>query len=60
VSEEDIVYWQDLLDLIAAGRMGDLICPFCKQGQVLVTQRQRVTRLECPVCRRFIEGQFQE
>jgi hypothetical protein len=60
VNEEDIIYWQDLLDLIAAGRTGELVCPFCKKGQVQMTQQHRVTRLECPTCRRFIEGQMQE
>lgn len=60
MNEEDMIYWQDVLDSIAAGRTADLVCPFCKKGQVQVIQRERVTRLECPACRRFIEGQMQE
>jgi hypothetical protein len=60
VNEEDMIYWQDVLDLIAAGRTSNLVCPFCKKGQVQVTQRERVTRVECPACCRFIEGQMQE
>ena len=60
MSEEDIVLWQDLLDLIAAGRTSNLQCPFCKKGQVTVTRVHRVTRLECPNCRKFIEGAMGE
>lgn len=60
MNDEDMIYWQDVLDSIAAGRTGNLLCPFCKKGQVQVTQRERVTRVECPTCRRFIEGQMQE
>jgi hypothetical protein len=58
MSEEDIILWQDLLDLVAAGRGSDLVCPFCKKGKVEVTRRERVTRLQCPSCRKFIEGQM--
>ena len=55
-----MIYWQELLDLIVAGRTSDLKCPFCKKGQVNVTQVHLVTRLECPTCRKYIEGHLQE
>ncbi len=60
MSEDDIIQWQDLLDLIAAGRTSDLLCPFCKKAQVKMTQVHRVTRLECPSCRKYIEGSMGE
>jgi hypothetical protein len=56
VSEDDIILWQDLLDLVMAGRTSNLKCPFCEKGQVEVKRIHRVTRLECPSCRKFIEG----
>ena len=58
MNEEDIIVWQDILDLIQAGRT-DLSCPFCHKAQVEVTQRERVTRIACPGCRKFIEGSMQ-
>lgn len=58
MEDEDLIIWQDVLDLIQAGRT-DLTCPFCKKMQVQVTQRERVTRIMCPGCRKFIEGAMQ-
>ena len=58
LSEEDIIVWQDVLDLIQAGRT-DVNCPFCNKSQVEVTHKGRVTRIMCPTCRKFIEGQMQ-
>jgi transcription elongation factor Elf1 len=58
-NEEDLIVWQDVLDLIQAGRT-DVNCPFCQRAQVEVTQKGRVTRIMCPVCRKFIEGQMNE
>ena len=55
-----MIYWQDVLDAVAAGRTSNLACPFCKRGAIQVTQKDRVTRLECPTCRKFIEGNMQE
>ena len=56
--DEDLIVWQDVLDLIQAGRT-DMECPFCKKAQVQVTQRERVTRIMCPSCRKFIEGRME-
>lgn len=60
MSEEDMVVWQDVLDLILANRAEDLDCPFCGKGKLKVTQRERVTRVHCPTCRKFIEGAFSQ
>lgn len=53
-----MIVWQDLLDLIQAGRT-DLTCPFCQKAQVQVSERGRLTHIECPSCRKFIEGSMQ-
>ena len=55
-----MIFWQDVLDAVTAGKTSSLACPFCKRGQIQVTQTGRVTRLECPTCRKFIEGSLQE
>ena len=60
MDDEDMIVWQDVLDLIQAGRGDDLTCPFCKSTQLKVTQRERVTRIMCPGCRKFIEGAMQQ
>ena len=60
MSEEDIILWQDILDEVAAGRLANLRCPFCKTGEIRVERIEHKTRLECPSCRRFIEGALRE
>jgi hypothetical protein len=59
MSEDDILYWQDVLDQINAGRVKDLRCPFCQKGEVAVDQNAERTRVECKSCRRFVEGRFE-
>lgn len=56
--EEDIILWQDVLDLVQAGRPSNILCPFCKKGTIQINRRERVSRLECPSCRKYIEGSF--
>ncbi len=60
MSEEAAILWQDILDLVMGGRVSNLACPFCQKGQIQVTKLARTTRLECPSCRQFIEGAFQD
>ena len=60
MSEDDIILLQDVLDLVASGKTSNLVCPFCQQGKIEITQRERVTRLHCPSCRRFIEGSLDQ
>lgn len=59
-SEDDIIYWQDILDLVIAERTSNMTCPFCQQASLEVTKRERVTRVAClnKTCRRYIEGSF--
>ena len=56
MSEDDIILWQDVLDLVVSGKTSNLVCPFCQKGPIEITQKERVTRLECRSCRRYIEG----
>lgn len=59
MSEDDFIYWQDVLDDIAAGRTAQLRCPFCQAEPLKVETKQGgVTRIECGKCRHYIEGRF--
>jgi hypothetical protein len=59
VDDEDMIYWQELLDAVVAGRGNGLACPFCSGGVIEITERGRLTRLECSACHKFIEGSLQ-
>ncbi len=66
MDEDDVVYWQDVLDDVAAGKTQGLRCPFCaangKNAEIAVSKPPEaplLTRVECKVCRRFIEGRLQ-
>ncbi len=56
--EDDLMVWQDVLDEVAAGRTGNLRCPICQKGEVVLDRDERRTRLECRACHRFIEGRM--
>jgi hypothetical protein len=58
VDEEEMIAWQDVLDMIAAGRPGDLPCPFCKHRPLLVEDVEFSTRISCSKCKKFIQGRF--
>ncbi len=60
VSEDDIIYWQDVLELVQAGKASNLKCPFCQGDTLTVTKRERVTIVRCTAktCGHFIEGRF--
>ncbi len=58
MDEDEEVIWQDVLDSVAAGRVSNLQCPFCKKGAIKVDRQPQRTRLECATCKRFIEGRM--
>jgi hypothetical protein len=60
LSEDDIIYWQDTLDAVVAGKTTELKCPFCYVGEIKVEQKERTTRIECAKCRKYIEGSLKE
>jgi len=62
VSEDDIIYWQDVLELVLAKKTTNLKCPFCQADSLTVTKRERVTQVRCTAkgCGHYIEGRFPE
>lgn len=56
--DDDFIYWQDTFDAIEAGRTSGLKCPFCYEGNVIVTKKERATRIECDKCHHYVEGRF--
>jgi hypothetical protein len=59
MDEEELIVWQDVLDEIAAGRRGALVCPHCSARPLTVEERPSgATRVSCPSCQRFLEGRF--
>lgn len=60
MAEDDFIYWQDVLELVQAQKTSNLKCPFCYTGTVLVTKKERATRLECASCHHYIEGRFRD
>jgi hypothetical protein len=57
-NEDEGMMWQEVLDEVAAGRTERLRCPFCRKADVKVAHGADRTRIECPACRRFIEGRM--
>jgi len=61
LGEDDFIYWQDILDAIEGGKStSGLKCPFCYEGNILVTKKERGTLVQCdrPKCGHYIEGRF--
>jgi len=58
MGEDDFIYWQDVLDDIAAGRRDKLRCPFCQAAGLRIEQKGPGVRIDCPACRHYIEGRF--
>ncbi|MFO0578802.1 MAG: hypothetical protein U1A78_32770 [Polyangia bacterium] len=60
MSEDDIIYWQDVLESVLAKRTSNLTCPFCYQPGIEITKTGKVTRVACTnkACRHYIEGSF--
>ena len=58
MGEDDFIYWQDVLDDVAAGRRAQLRCPFCQAPGLRLEEKGALLRIECPACRHFIEGRF--
>jgi transcription elongation factor Elf1 len=58
LDEEEAMAWQDVLDEIAAGRPGNISCPFCGATPLQVEDTEGRTRVSCQKCGKFIEGRF--
>jgi hypothetical protein len=57
-NEEALVAWQDVLDLVVAGRGQDAACPFCRHRPLAIEEVEHMTRIACPTCKKFIQGRF--
>jgi len=60
VDEEALIVWQDVLDMVAAGRTSEVGCPFCNHRPLTIEEIEHSTRISCPKCKKFIQGRFQE
>jgi hypothetical protein len=58
VDEEALMVWQDVLDMVAAGRPNEVGCPFCNHRPLTVEEIEFSTRISCPKCKKFIQGRF--
>ena len=58
VDEEALIAWQDVLDMVLAGRPNDLSCPYCRHRPLTVEEVEHATRISCSKCGKFIEGRF--
>lgn len=58
VDEEALIAWQDVLDMVAAGRPSEVGCPFCNHRPLTIEEVEFMTRISCPKCKKFIEGRF--
>lgn len=54
-----MIAWQDVLDMVVAGRPGDVGCPFCSHRPLTIEEIEYTTRISCPKCKKFIQGRFQ-
>lgn len=59
VDEEALIAWQDVLDMVAAGRPGETACPFCHHRPLTIEEVEHSTRISCGKCKQFIQGRFQ-
>lgn len=59
MDEEALIAWQDVLDMIMAGRPNDLSCPYCNHRPLTVEEVDFSTRISCGKCKKFIQGRFQ-
>ena len=59
VDEEALIAWQDVLDMVAAGRPGEVSCPYCAHRPLTIEEVDHATRISCPKCKKFIQGRFQ-
>jgi len=58
VDEEALIAWQDVLDMVLAGRPNDLSCPYCSHRPLKVEEVEFSTKISCSKCGKFIQGRF--
>jgi len=58
LDEEALIAWQDVLDMVVAGRPENLSCPFCHHRPLTIEEVDNSTRISCAKCKKFIQGRF--
>ena len=58
MDEEALIAWQDVLDMVVAGRPSAVGCPFCNHRPLTIEDVERGKRISCSKCGKFIEGRF--
>ena len=51
--------WQDVLDMVVAGRPSEVGCPFCNHRPLTIEEVEHMTKISCTKCKKFIQGRFQ-
>ena len=71
MDEEALIAWQDVLDMVVAGRPNEVGCPFCSHRPLTIEEVEprssafadslhgQSTKISCSKCGKFIEGRFQ-
>jgi hypothetical protein len=59
VDEEALIAWQDVLDMVVAGRPNDAGCPYCNHRPLTIEEVDSSTKISCSKCGKFIQGRFQ-
>jgi hypothetical protein len=52
VDEEALIAWQDVLDMVVAGRPSEV-------GPLTIEEVENTTKISCSKCGKFIQGRFQ-
>ena len=58
VDEEALIAWQDVLDMVMAGRPSEVGCPYCNHRPLTIEEIENSTRISCSKCGKFIQGRF--
>ena len=53
-----MIAWQDVLDMVAAGRPNEVGCPYCNHRPLTIEEVEHSTRISCSKCKKFIQGRF--
>ena len=58
MDEEALIAWQDVLDMIVAGRPNDLSCPYYNHRPLVVEEVEFSTKITCSKCGKYLQGRF--
>lgn len=58
LDDDAMVIWQDVLDVVVAGRPGEASCPLCSHRPLQVEDVLGQTKISCAKCGAFIQGKL--